>query len=148
MPDRIARLRMRLSEERSQCRVGFFDQALGGRPVDTAIGNGNPVLQVFDGLRERLVAGMEVTLDHCADDAEVGHALADDFAEDIGLFGWILVTVGVTAVRHNRGLETGRFKFFTSGGDIFYTEVGALVATAQDDVAGRVATGASEPVAG
>lgn len=50
---------------------------------------------------------MEVALDHGADDGFVGKALSDDFFKDGGLTTGFLGAVGVVAVDHDGGFESG-----------------------------------------
>src|SRR3979490_3256443 len=69
--------------------------AFGTGPVDAAIGDGNAILQFVQILRTRLVAPVQVTFDHQADDRLVAlDDLVGDVFHDQRLQGRVLVGVG------------------------------------------------------
>ena len=130
-----------LGEERGEGGVGFADCGFGVVPADAAVGDGNSVLEVCFGLGEGLVAGVEVALDHGADDGFVGEALAHDFFEDSGLTTGFLGAVGVVAVDHDGGFESGIEEGFAGFGDVLGGIVGAFGSASEYDVAVGVAFG-------
>ncbi len=130
-----------LGEERGEGGVGFADRGFGFVPADAAVGDGNSVLEVCFGLGEGLVAGVEVALDHGADHGIIGEALAHDFFEDGGLTAGFFGAVGVVAVDHDGGFESGIEECFAGFGDVLGGIVGAAGTAAEDDVAVGVALG-------
>ena len=130
-----------LSKKRREVGVAFAEHGFGGFPVDAAVGDGDAVFEVFDGLGEGLVAEVEVTFDHCADDAGINQTLAYDFGEDFRLATGVFGAIGVAAVRHDGGDQAGLGQFFAGLGDIVGPVVGAVGTAAQHDVAVGVAFG-------
>lgn len=130
-----------LGEERGEGGVGFADCGFGVVPADAAVGDGNSVLEVCLGLGEGLIAGVEVALDHGADDGFVGEALAHDFFEDSGLTTGFLGAVGVVAVDHDGGFESGIEEGFAGFGDVLGGIVGTVGTASEYDVTVGVALG-------
>lgn len=121
--------------------MGVADGRLGLVPADAAVGYGNAVLQGFFWLGEGLVARLEVALDHGADDGFVGEALAHDFFEDGGLTTGFLGAVGVVAVDHDGGFESGIEEGFAGFGDVLGGIVGTVGTASEYDVTVGVALG-------
>ena len=70
---------------------GEYD-LFGCGPVDTGIGDGNPVFQLAWIGRDLLVAGLQVAFDHDAGDGIVSvHDLINDVFQDFRLFLVILI---------------------------------------------------------
>lgn len=109
--------------------MGVADGGLGLVPADAAVGYGKAVLQGFFWLGEGLVTRLEVALDHGADDGFVAEALANDFFKDCGLTAGFLGAVGVVAVDHDGGFESGIVKGFAGFGDVLGAVVGATGTT-------------------
>lgn len=77
-----------------------------------------------------MVAGLKVALDHGADDGFVGEALSDDFFKDGGLASRFLGAVGMVAVDHDGGFESGIEEGFACFGNVLGAIVGAAGAAA------------------
>src|SRR5688572_22184582 len=84
---------------------GFVDLAyhgLGRRPIDTAVCDGDAVLELVFRYREGLGAGVDVALNHRAHDRGVARGdLGEEFAHDVGLAIRLFGGVFVRAIYEN-----------------------------------------------
>lgn len=120
--------------------MDLADEGFGRGPVDAGVGDGDAVAKVFTRLREGLVTGAEVALDHGAHDAVVaGDDLVEDGADDLGLAVGLLRGIIVRAVDEDAFREVCLGEELFGLGDVDGRVVGAGVAAAEDDVAVGVA---------
>lgn len=118
----------------------------GGVPVNASVGDGDTPLEAGRALlRNLLVAGAQVALNHDTDDTVL--TLADLVANNLGDLGLVVVVLERVAVRavdhHDRTLALG-LEGLASGSDAVLVEVGALGATTEDDEAVGVASSLSD----
>ena len=85
-----------------QFLVHRTDRRCGAIPRDAAVGDGHAVLQFAQVLRDRLIASVDMTFDHQADDRLVAFEdLVGDVLHHQRLQRRVLVGVGVAAVDHD-----------------------------------------------
>jgi len=88
--------------------MNFAYHLFGGGPVDAAIGDRDAVFELVERLREGLVAGPEVALDHRTHNRGVARRdLAEQSLHDLRLKLGFLGRVVVGAVDENRLRQAG-----------------------------------------
>lgn len=135
----VSLLEMSLQEKTlgvwGQGGMGGADEDFGSIPVNAGICNRDAIGEGFFGLWELLVAGFEVTFKHEADDVltYVGtdsRYVMEYGVEDFGLFSGVFAAVGMAAIDHYGGTESGFLKLVASGGYGSGVVVGAVAAAA------------------
>lgn len=113
----------------------------GSIPVDASVGDGDAPLKAGRALlRDLLVAGAQVALNHDTDNAVL--TLADLVTNDLGNLGLVVVVlerVAVRAVDHHDGELALGLEGLAGGSNALLVEVGTLSAAAENDEAVGVA---------
>src|SRR3984957_16303253 len=105
----------RLCAYRGECFCGVEEASLGGRPIDTRVGDRHAVFERGAVRAERLAARFDIALEHRAHDrAAAGAYLVNQGLEHFGLFGEILAGLRVRAIDHHARLERSARQNFTA----------------------------------
>ena len=114
----------------------ILDQSLGGGPIDALVGDGLTASQLVKWLREGLVSGYEMRLQHRTGDRFVaGHALGDNVFEDGGHLLLFFAAVGMGSVDHDGFGKVGFTQDFTRAGDARLVVVRPVFSATQNEVA-------------
>jgi len=121
---------------------GFPQERLGRVPRNAGIRDRLATSETAEWLGKLLVSAHEVALQHGSDDGGFsGGALAYDLAEDSGHAIVIFGAVAMAGIDHDGRLELDGFQGIARFHDVIGTVIGAVLTTAQDDVAVGIPTG-------
>ena len=98
----------------------FPQQGFRGVPIDTGIGYGDTVSDFIQVIRDRLVTGLEITLQHYADNGPVAVLnLSSHIVHDGLLICRILSRIAMTAIDHDVVIQSGFYQLLLTGGHAF-----------------------------
>src|SRR5207249_2312662 len=120
----------------AQLLMPVAEHSLGGFPTDTGVGDRDAAAQVRRPFGYRLIAFLQITFDHQADQRRVSpRALSDHAVPDFLLARVLFAGVGVAAIHHQHLGQAGLLEDRGSRDDAVGVVIRPQPAAAQDNVA-------------